>query len=202
MTTLMPRTPAQRKAWQDASKSFRPTQEALLRSEFANAGWQTPRLLASLDQAPDFYFHPMQQIKMPQWSSSRVVCLGDAAHAPSPIAGGGTSLAILGAYVLAGELSKLGEGEDPSKALEGYEIAFRPYVEEAQKIPFFAPGIAHPATAWKRWLVSTFLWMFAKVVAIPWVAKRGSSSNEDDFALPRYPCFDDSIIDKTEMAVT
>ncbi len=193
MVTLMPRTSTQRKAWQDASKSSRQTQEALLRSEFANAVWQAPRLLAALDQAPDFYFHPMQQIKMSQWSNSRVVCLGDAAHAPSPVAGGGTSLAILGAYVLAGELSKLGEGEDPSRALEAYESAFRPYIEEAQKIPFFAPGIAHPETAWKRWLIHALIWVISKIVSLPWMASKSNPSNEEDFALPRYSRFDDEV---------
>ncbi len=71
----------------------------------------------------------------------------DAAHAPTPLTGMGTSLAITGAYILAGELSKLKDGEHPSKALEAYESTFRPFVERTQHIPFFVPAIAHPRTA-------------------------------------------------------
>jgi 2-polyprenyl-6-methoxyphenol hydroxylase-like FAD-dependent oxidoreductase len=112
--------------------------------EFADAGWQAQRLLDAMDQAPDFYFHAIQQIKMSKWSNYRVVCLGDAAHAPSPLTGMGTSLAITGAYVLAGELSKLGDGEPPSKALEAYESTFRPLVEESQKIPFLFQPLRIP----------------------------------------------------------
>jgi 2-polyprenyl-6-methoxyphenol hydroxylase-like FAD-dependent oxidoreductase len=106
-----------------------------------------------MDQAPDFYFHVIQQIKMSKWFNSRVVCLGDTAHAPSPLTGMGTSLAITGAYILAGELTKLGTDESPAKALKAYESVFRPFVEEMQQIPFFVPGIAHQETAWKRWLL-------------------------------------------------
>lgn len=190
--TRMPCNAAQKKAWQEASKSDRQTQEVLLRREFADAGWQAQRLLDAMDEAPDFYFQVMEQIKMSQWSNSRVVCVGDAAHAPTPVTGMGTSLAIIGAYVLAGELSKLDDGEHPSKALKAYESTFRPFVEEMQMIPSFVPAIAHPETAWKRWLFQTFAWSLSKVVAIPWLANRVSrKSNDDNFPLPRYPSFDD-----------
>jgi 2-polyprenyl-6-methoxyphenol hydroxylase-like FAD-dependent oxidoreductase len=191
MFTRMPCNDAQKKAWLEASKGGRQTQEELLRREFADAGWQVQRLLDAMDQAPDFYFHATQQIKMSKWSNSRVVCLGDAAYAPTPLTGMGTSLAITGAYVLAGELSKLGEGEHPSKALEAYESIFRPFVEETQKIPFFVPAIAHPETAWKRWLFRAFVSALSKVVAIPWLVNRFGERNNDDFPLPQYPSFDD-----------
>ncbi|KAL9104722.1 MAG: hypothetical protein Q9187_008867, partial [Circinaria calcarea] len=149
MFTHMPCNDAQKKAWLEASKSDRRTQEELLKREFADAGWQAQRLLGAMDQAPDFYFQVIQQIKMSKWSNSRVVCLGDAAFCPTLLTGMGTSLAITGAYVLAGELSKLDGGENPSKALEAYESIFRPFVEEIQKIPFFIPAVVHPETAWK-----------------------------------------------------
>ena len=102
----------------------------------------------------------------------------------------GTSLAITGAYVLACELTKLRDGERPLKALEAYESTFRPFVEEIQKLPFFVPAIAHPKTAWKRWLFQTFLWVVSKVVAIPWVIKRLSDDDKDEFPLPEYSRID------------
>jgi 2-polyprenyl-6-methoxyphenol hydroxylase-like FAD-dependent oxidoreductase len=195
--TRMPCNETQKKAWQAASKGDRQTQEDLMRSEFADAGWQTGRFLDAMVQAPDFYFQAVQQIRMSKWSKFRVVCLGDTAHAPTPLTGMGTSLAIDGAYVLAGELSKLNvdNGEHPSKALEAYENAFRPFVEKIQKIPFFVPAIVHPETAWKRWLLHTFASGISRVAAISWLANafRGFSSGEekDDFPLPVYPAFDD-----------
>lgn len=64
MFTLMPCNDAQEKAWGDASKSDRKAQQALLRREFAEAGWQAQRLLDAMDHAPDFYFHVIEQIKM------------------------------------------------------------------------------------------------------------------------------------------
>jgi len=188
MFTIMPRDEAQKAAWLNAGRSDRQTQQKLLRSEFADAGWQTGRFLDAMDQAPDFYFHVIEQIKMAKWSNSRVVCLGDTAYAPTPLTGMGTSLAIIGAYMLAGELSRLKDGEHPAEALTAYESKFRPYVEKAQWIPLFLPGVAHPATAWKRWLLQTFVQGVSKIVAIPWIAKKlGDPSNDDDFPLPDYP---------------
>jgi 2-polyprenyl-6-methoxyphenol hydroxylase-like FAD-dependent oxidoreductase len=192
MFNCMPCNDAQKKAWLEASRSDRQTQEDLLRKEFADAGWQAQRLLDAMDQGPDFYFQPIQQIKMSKWSNSRVICLGDTAYAPSPLTGMGTSLAIIGAYVLAGELSMLKDGEHPSEALEAYESTFRPFVEKSQKIPFFVPAIAHPETAAKRWLVNIFVSVLSRVVTNPWVAnKLGDEASDDDFPLPPYSGFDD-----------
>ena len=192
MFTCMPCNDVQEKAWTEASKSDRQAQEDLVRREFADAGWQAHRLLDSMDKSPDFYFHVIQQIKMSKWFNSRVVCIGDAAHAPSPVSGIGTALALTGAYVLAGELSKLGAGEHPSKALEAYESKFRPFVEESQKIPSFVPGIAHPETAWKRWLFHALVWTLSKLVKVPWLRNRlGDNSHDERFPLPQYPSFDD-----------
>ena len=191
MLTCMPCNDDQKKAWLEASKSDRQTQEALLKREFADAGWQAQRLLDAMDQTPDFYFQAVQQIKMAKWSNSRVVCLGDTAYAPTPLTGMGTSLAITGAYILAGELSKLEDGEHPSKALQTYESTFRSFVEATQKIPFFVPAIAHPEVAWKRWLLHALASALSKVAAIPWLVNRFEQSDDDDFPLPSYPSLDD-----------
>jgi 2-polyprenyl-6-methoxyphenol hydroxylase-like FAD-dependent oxidoreductase len=190
MFTIMPGDAVQEAKWRMAGRSDRHTQEKLFRSEFADAGWQTQRFLDALDQAPDFYFHVIEQIQMSKWSKGRVICLGDTAYAPTPLTGMGTSLAIVGAYMLAGELSKLNSGEHPSRALDAYEGLFRPYVEKNQEIPFFVPAIAHPGTAWKRWILQKFVRGVSRVVAIPWVTQRlGDSTNEEDFPLPDYPAF-------------
>ena len=187
MFTRMPCNDAQATAWQEASRGDRKTQEELLRKDFTDAGWQARRILDALDQTPDFYFQAIQQVKMSKWSESRVICLGDTAYAPTPLTGMGTSLAIIGAYVLAGELSKLDDGEHPARALEAYESTFRPYVEQCQWIPSFVPAIAHPESAWKVWLLQTAFWLVAKIVAIPWLANKPGAENMDHrFALPEY----------------
>jgi 2-polyprenyl-6-methoxyphenol hydroxylase-like FAD-dependent oxidoreductase len=129
-----------------------------------------------------------------KWSKSRVVCLGDTTYAPTPLTRQGTSLTVTGAYILAAELSKLDDGEHPSKALEAYESVFRPHVEEMQKIPFFVPDVVHPETAWKRWLFQACVSTPSQVVAIPWLTSRfgeGNESNDDGVPLSQYPSFDE-----------
>ncbi|MFJ8674337.1 FAD-dependent monooxygenase [Streptomyces sp. NPDC093589] len=112
-----------------------PRQLALLESAFAADGWEIPRLLRAAREAPDFYFDAMHLIEMDRWSRGRVVLLGDAAHCASPASGQGTGMALVGAYVLAGELAAA-DG-DPSAAFARYEAEMRGYVavnhETAQK---------------------------------------------------------------------
>ncbi|KAL1307028.1 hypothetical protein AAFC00_005653 [Neodothiora populina] len=195
MFTCMPSSPAQKRAWLEASKGGRQMQEDLLKREFSDAGWQTKRLLASMDQVADFYFQHVQQIKMTRWSRSRVICLGDAAYAPTPLTGMGTSLAIIGAYVLAGELSRLDHGAHPSRALEAYERTFRPFVERIQDIPFFIPGVMHPQASWKRKILQTCIWSISKLVSFEWLMDRLPSPEDHDegFSLPYYPALESQL---------
>ncbi|MBK5533595.1 FAD-dependent monooxygenase [Pseudomonas sp. TH08] len=116
-------------------------QKSLLKQIFANAGWETPRVLAALEQASDLYLDAVGQVKMPRWSKGRVVLVGDAAYCASPISGMGTSLGLCGAYVLAGEL---GRHADHVQAFAAYEKLMRPYVDQAQSVPKFAPRLASP----------------------------------------------------------
>ena len=185
MFTLMPRNAAQKQIWQEASRADRKTQEALVRAEFADSGWQAHRFLDAMPNAADFYFQAIQQIRMTQWSKARVVCLGDAAYAPTPLTGMGTSLAILGAYVLAGELSRLRDDEPPAAALAAYESAFRPFVQSTQKLPPFVPAIAHPTTAPRRWLLQSAARAMSKVVALPGWSKFYQAKPEK-FPLPSF----------------
>ena len=61
-------------------------------------------MLAMMWEAPDFYFDRVSQIHLDRWSQGRVVLLGDAGYCGSPMGGNGTSMALVGAYILAGEL--------------------------------------------------------------------------------------------------
>lgn len=190
MVTCLPGTDAQDKAWLAVARQGRQAQEALVKKEFAGAGWQTQRLLDAMPDAPDFYFQLIQQIKMPQWYKNRVVCLGDAGYAPSPITGMGTSMAINGAYVLAGELCALRAGEAPAKALAAYDRVYRPFVDAYQQVPPGIPVYMHPRTPFQRWLFHRAVSALSWVVAIPWVLNRIGAVDQEDFKLPSYPALE------------
>lgn len=96
-------------------------QKQLVKDAFAGSAW-----LAGIDDAPDFYFEAMSQVELSCWASGRVALVGDAAYSSAPFAGQGTSLALVGAYVLAGELSAA-QG-DHALAFARYESRMRPYV--------------------------------------------------------------------------
>ena len=121
-------------------------QKNLLRERMAGFGWLTQRILAHLDDTPDFYLDQVAQVVMDRWSSGRVGLLGDAAFSASPMSGGGTGLALVGAYMLAGELAAA--GWDPQAGFAGYEERMRSYVEANQEIgrmhvqSLIAPGPA------------------------------------------------------------
>lgn len=116
-------------------------QKAYLHERFADAGWQASRVLAGMDTTDDFYFDVLRQVRMPRWSNGRVVLTGDAAWCATPLAGIGTTLAIVGAYVLAGELYRT---DDIPAALAAYEAAMRPMVEEGQGVPKIGPRMMNP----------------------------------------------------------
>ncbi len=107
-------------------------QKRLVDEHLAGMGWEIPRLLRAMRQAPDFYFDAMAQVRMPGWSKGRVTLVGDAGYCASPLSGQGTSLALVGAYVLADALAK--SGWDVSAALAGYERRLRGFVELNQAL--------------------------------------------------------------------
>ena len=150
---------------------------------FADAGWEASRVLAGMDTADDFYMQSNAQVKLDSWSRGRMGVIGDAAYCPSPISGMGTSVAVVGAYVLAGEISKYG----PSyrKAFEGYESIMRPFVDKAQKLPPGAPAIANPETAWGISVLNGVLG-FVSWSGLPGLLGRFEGPSADGFTLPEY----------------
>ncbi|GAA4933130.1 2-polyprenyl-6-methoxyphenol hydroxylase-like FAD-dependent oxidoreductase [Nonomuraea thailandensis] len=102
-------------------------QKKLLARAMEGVGWQVPALLEAARDAEDFYFDTVAQIHLDRWSKGRVVLVGDAGYCASPASGQGTSLALVGAYVLAGELATGG-------GTEGYERELRPFVAANQAL--------------------------------------------------------------------
>ncbi|MEV6441492.1 FAD-dependent monooxygenase [Amycolatopsis sp. NPDC051716] len=106
-------------------------QKALVADRFAGLGWEIPKLLEAMREADDFYFDPVCQIVLDKLSAGRVTLLGDAGYCASPASGQGTSLALAGAYVLAGELAT---SDDITTALSRYETTMRPFIEKNQAL--------------------------------------------------------------------
>ncbi|WP_394619224.1 FAD-dependent monooxygenase [Lentzea sp. JNUCC 0626] len=123
-------------------------QKQLLREAFADLNPQVDGWMRYLDDDRAFYFDSITQLREDTWSRGRVALAGDAAYCPGPAIGGSTSLAVLGAYVLAGELSQSG---DHSAAFARYEHEMRPIVHDSRA---FALGVAKtliPATKAGVW---------------------------------------------------
>lgn len=118
-------------------------QKHFLQERFAHAGWHFPRILEGMFKTDDFYFDVLRQVRMERWHDRRVVLTGDAAWCATPLSGIGTTLAIVGGYVLAGELSRT---RDLATALTAYERVMRPFVKEGQGIPKIVPRMLWPHT--------------------------------------------------------
>ncbi len=125
-------------------------QEQLLAEVFAGEAWEVPRLLEKMQTAPDLYVDAVSQIRMERWSHGRAVLLGDAGYCPALLAGQGSTLAMMGAYILAGEL-KVALG-DHQRAFPQYEQAFRPVVTQEQKKAGSGAKILVPGTHLGLWV--------------------------------------------------
>lgn len=158
-------------------------QRAALRRRFAGAGWEAARILDALDSDAELYVDHMTQVLASRWSSGRVVLLGDAAWCATPLSGMGTTLAVTGAYVLAGELAR---HDDHSQAFLSYENRMRPAVSRAQKLPPGTPRLAHPKSRVGVAALRTAL-RLSRSAPARFVADRidfGSAGEE--FELPQY----------------
>ncbi|MFD9940477.1 FAD-dependent monooxygenase [Nonomuraea sp. NPDC059023] len=118
-------------------------QRNLVAEVFADAGWEVPGMLAAMRETDDVFFDAVSQIRMPGWSSGRVALVGDAAYAPSFLSGQGTSLALVGAYMLAGSLV----GRDPAAGFAAYEQSTREFVTVNQGLVGEGGATLFPTTA-------------------------------------------------------
>jgi 2-polyprenyl-6-methoxyphenol hydroxylase-like FAD-dependent oxidoreductase len=115
----------------------------ILRRTFADVDGSAQRILAELNETAPLYFSAVGQVCAKTWSAGRVALLGDAAFCPATFGGGGTSMALIGAYILAGELSRT---DDLRIGLLRYEQAMRPYVEASPAARMGVLRLANPRT--------------------------------------------------------
>jgi 2-polyprenyl-6-methoxyphenol hydroxylase-like FAD-dependent oxidoreductase len=137
----------------------RAQQQQVLTNVYAGIGWEIPRLLEMMPSAPDVYFDVAAQICMTHWSQGRVVLVGDAGYCASPMSGQGTSLALIGAYVLAGELAA---------ASGAYQTAFHQYEKEMRPFVMLnqALGIQSANLMKSREKRSVFTWLLEQIMRI------------------------------------
>jgi 2-polyprenyl-6-methoxyphenol hydroxylase-like FAD-dependent oxidoreductase len=161
------------------------TQKALLRKRFEDSGWECAQILPALDAASDFYFDRVSQIRMNEqpelWTRGRVTLLGDAASCVSLLAGQGTALAMVAAYILAGELGGC-EG-DYAGAFRRYQELFGPFVLAKQKAALrFASSFA-PKSKLALFLRNQIF----RLMAVRWIADFAVGRDLADYiTLPHY----------------
>ncbi|RDA89208.1 hypothetical protein CP532_0539, partial [Ophiocordyceps camponoti-leonardi (nom. inval.)] len=160
---------------------------ALFSRVFAGAGWQSDRLIEEMNKAEDVYAFEALQVTASKWSKGRVVLLGDAAHAPSFFTGMGTSLALVGAYVLAGELAT--HGDDIEAGLDAYDRRLRAFVEDSQKLGPGLPGIAFPETWWgvRIFQIIVTIMGLIRIDYVLGLLFQALSSKSNQWQVPEYP---------------
>ena len=155
---------------------------AVLRATYADVGWETPRVLAGLDD-DSLHVDQIAQVRLPTWHRGRVAVLGDAAWCAGPF-GTGTTSALAGAYVLAGELGTT--PDDVPAAFARYERLLRPQVDRSQT---FVPRNGHPRVEWHRRLLRAGLRVAGGPIgsALARVGLFDPSLPTDMITLPDYP---------------
>ncbi|MEU1799764.1 FAD-dependent monooxygenase [Streptomyces sp. NPDC019937] len=118
-------------------------QRDLVAATFPEHAWHVPRLVAAMGEAGDLFFDIVSQIHMPTWARGRVALVGDAAHATSFLSGQGSSIALVSAYVLAGELATHADHAD---AFAAYERRARPFAEQNQALATSGGTVMIPGT--------------------------------------------------------
>lgn len=156
-------------------------QKAFLRDAFVSAGgWEMPDVLRALERAEDLYFDTVSQIRLPRWACGRVALLGDAASCPSLLVGEGASLAMAGAYLLAGELASRASHE---AAYAAYESRLRPLIARKQQAARRIGGWFAPRTRFGLHLRN----LLTRVAGVPALSRMVAGSLvRDELVLPAY----------------
>lgn len=162
-----------------------PEQKALLRARFGDSGWECPRILEALDGVDDLYFDRASQIHMDGerglWTRGRVVLTGDAAWCVSLLAGQGSALAMVGAYILAGELYRA-QG-DYAAALLHYQERLAPFLRRKQQAALRFAGLFAPKSKFSMVVRNRAMDFLRVPVVADFVFARDF---KDELTLPKY----------------
>jgi 2-polyprenyl-6-methoxyphenol hydroxylase-like FAD-dependent oxidoreductase len=155
----------------------------LFAERFAGMGWEVPHVLEGLAEAPEVYFDSIAQVHLGSYSRGLVCLIGDAAWCASPRSGMGTSLAVVGAYVLAHELQ--GTRGDHAAAFAKYQQLLAPYVARCQKLAIDNLKLDNPSSAWVSRLRNVGIRLL-RIPAVSRLVARQSLAVGRSFTLPSY----------------
>jgi 2-polyprenyl-6-methoxyphenol hydroxylase-like FAD-dependent oxidoreductase len=164
-------------------------QKKLIEEVFADIGWKMPQIIEAMKESSDFFFDSMAQIHMPTWSKGRIALVGDAAYSATPMSGQGTSIAIAGAYVLAGEL--LEANGDYRTAFSQYEKQMRPFIDENQALANMSARIMENSF-YSNFIYQVLSFMPSKVIhyfkkqALERTTKAANAINLKDYSKDSY----------------
>ncbi len=150
-------------------------QKKLVMDAYRGGGWRIPEIVAAIPGARGFFLDSISRVVTDDYAKGRVVLLGDAAYG-NTLGGFGTGLAVVGAYVLAGELRQSGH----ETAFRRYTELMRGYAKVAKKGsagPFLAPRTTRGIRARN--------WLFRRAVlfrSMMWLTDRFAT----DIELPDY----------------
>ena len=151
-----------------------------LKRGFAGMGWECPQILEALDRMNHIYYDVVSQIHMERWTRGRVALIGDAAACLSLLAGEGTGMGMLEAYVLAGELTLA--GDDYQTAFRQYEQRLQPLIKTKQKNALkFAPSFLPQGR-----LAILVRNVITRILPARAVARIALMTLKDDFVSPEY----------------
>ena len=180
------------KPFREAMKQGDDALKHFVAQHYKGAGWRTNEIMQGMMESRDFYASETVEVKTPSLCKGRFVLVGDAGYAPS-FTGTGTTLAMTGAYVLAGEICR--HQGNLAAALGGYEERMRPIIDDMQKVPPFVTTFMAPQTAWGIWVRNNFFAFIANVYAfVAWtgilqfIQKTFASgfASSDKYQLPDY----------------
>jgi 2-polyprenyl-6-methoxyphenol hydroxylase-like FAD-dependent oxidoreductase len=137
---------------------------------------------AAMQGCEDLYFDAVSQVEMDSWSRGRVALVGDACFAPSLLSGQGSSFAMAGAYLLAGELGA--SDGDYEAAFGRHQSRFKPFIDTQQEAAVRAIRWYAPRTPLDLWLRNAAI----RLIALPFVSRRvGKRFVDIPYDLPDYP---------------
>ncbi|KAH7123600.1 hypothetical protein B0J11DRAFT_315808 [Dendryphion nanum] len=178
-------TMAEHEKIDQASKEGVQKQKEVWAELFQDAGWECEKLMEGMQTAEDFYVHEIVQIRMDKLYQGRVVLLGDAGYCPSPFTGMGTTLALVGSYVLAGELVR--NGNDIRAALNAYDEKMKEPIKEYQEMPTGGMKVLFPSSQLGVWLLRTAGWAISTFRIDQLASWVGSGDGKGEWKLPEYP---------------
>jgi 2-polyprenyl-6-methoxyphenol hydroxylase-like FAD-dependent oxidoreductase len=160
-------------------------QKTLLRKRFGRSGWECPQILNALDASNDLYFDRVSQIRMDTrqggWTQGRITLVGDAASCVSLLGGQGSALAMIAAYILAGEVRR--SHGDYALAFRRYQELFGPFVLKKQQAALRFAGYFAPVSKLSLFVRNQMM----NLMRIPWISDLVVGQDiADKIAIPQY----------------